>query len=161
MNEFLLNPEDQRLIDLLVDGELSAEHRRDLLQRFEQEPAGWRSCALAFLEAQSWRGDLRAFVKEPAPVVAVSAPVATVPAAQRSGYNPAWLVPLYTLAAALLVALGMSVGWKLNPYLPAGAGSAQQFAGSLAGAAQTVSGQSPAGTRPARPWGKPGGRFRQ
>jgi hypothetical protein len=46
---------DDRLLDLLVDGELAEPERRVLLARLEAEPDGWRRCALAFLEAQCWR----------------------------------------------------------------------------------------------------------
>jgi hypothetical protein len=56
-----LNPDKQRLLDLLVDGELSDRARSDVLAWCEHEPDGWRRCALAFLEAQSWSkvlGDL-------------------------------------------------------------------------------------------------------
>jgi hypothetical protein len=52
----------QYLLDLLVDGELNEANRRDLLAWCERESDGWRRCALAFLEAQSWSkvlGDLR------------------------------------------------------------------------------------------------------
>ncbi|HEV3121398.1 MAG TPA: hypothetical protein VGY53_05825 [Isosphaeraceae bacterium] len=45
----------ERLLDLLVDGELDERDRRLLLARLETEPGGWRRCALAFLEAQCWR----------------------------------------------------------------------------------------------------------
>ena len=48
---------DSILFDRLVDGELSMAERRDLLQSLDQRPEGWRRCALAFLEAQSWRGE--------------------------------------------------------------------------------------------------------
>src|SRR4051794_41175929 len=47
--------DNQHLIDRLVDGELDPAGRRALLVHFETEPGGWRRCALAFLEAQSWR----------------------------------------------------------------------------------------------------------
>lgn len=59
MNDF--NTDKQALLDLLVDGELDATQRRELLAWCEREPDGWRRCALAFLEAQSWSkvlGDL-------------------------------------------------------------------------------------------------------
>jgi hypothetical protein len=46
---------DDQQFDLLVDGELDESRRRELLCRLDEEPAGWRRCALAFLEAQSWR----------------------------------------------------------------------------------------------------------
>ncbi len=47
--------EEERLLDRLVDGELPERERRELLLRLEKVPDGWRRCALAFLEAQTWR----------------------------------------------------------------------------------------------------------
>jgi len=47
--------EEERLLDRLVDGELPERERRELLVRLEKVPDGWRRCALAFLEAQTWR----------------------------------------------------------------------------------------------------------
>ena len=49
---------DYRLIDRLVDGELVGPQREALLRAFDVEPGAWRRCALAFLEAQAWRGAL-------------------------------------------------------------------------------------------------------
>jgi hypothetical protein len=46
------------LLDRLVDGELSVSERRQLLESFDKRPEGWRRCALAFLEAQSWREEM-------------------------------------------------------------------------------------------------------
>jgi hypothetical protein len=46
---------DDRSFDRLVDGELSEAERRELLAQLDREPGGWRRCALAFLESQSWR----------------------------------------------------------------------------------------------------------
>lgn len=56
-----MNADKQFLLDLLVDGELTDGQRRELLEWCEREPDGWRRCALAFLEGQSWSqvfGDL-------------------------------------------------------------------------------------------------------
>jgi hypothetical protein len=50
--------QDDILFDRLVDGDLSAAERRRLLESLDARPDGWRRCALAFLEAQSWREDL-------------------------------------------------------------------------------------------------------
>jgi hypothetical protein len=49
-----MNTNDTRF-DRLVDDELSEEERRELLGRLDDEPGGWRRCALAFLDAQCWR----------------------------------------------------------------------------------------------------------
>src|SRR5262245_31691950 len=50
---------DEALIDLLVDGELGEEERRELLRRLDEVPGGWRRCAFSFLEAQVWRESAR------------------------------------------------------------------------------------------------------
>ena len=50
--------DDGQILDLLVDGELDPERRRGILRRLEEEPEGWRWCALTFLEAQVFREEL-------------------------------------------------------------------------------------------------------
>ena len=57
--------DDARVLDRLVDGELSQAERRALLAALDDEPGGWRRCALAFLEAQSWRWQLAKLSTEP------------------------------------------------------------------------------------------------
>ncbi|MEX0714030.1 MAG: hypothetical protein WD278_16955, partial [Pirellulales bacterium] len=52
--------DQQRLLDLLVDGELDEPRRREVLSWCQRDPEGWRRCALAFLEGQSWRQELGA-----------------------------------------------------------------------------------------------------
>src|SRR5689334_5820758 len=63
-NQQELTPEDERLLDLLVDGELDDPRRRQLLLTFEEKPSGWRRCALAFLEAQSWGSSFKSMLQE-------------------------------------------------------------------------------------------------
>jgi anti-sigma factor RsiW len=101
---------DERLIDRLVDGELPDAERRELLRRLEAEPGGWRRCALAFLEAQSWR---EAF----APLVAPTPPAAIQPAAvaqprrrQPRPWRP--VARLVGLAAGLAAAFVL--GWAVR-----------------------------------------------
>ena len=50
---------DDLRFDLLVDGELSDIERRQLLAGLDDEPGGWRRCALAFLEDQAWRQSMQ------------------------------------------------------------------------------------------------------
>ncbi len=52
---------DRRLLDRLVDGELSREEYQQALRTLSDQPGGWRQCALAFLESQAWRQSLEAF----------------------------------------------------------------------------------------------------
>ncbi|MDO5554611.1 MAG: hypothetical protein Q4G68_12710 [Planctomycetia bacterium] len=66
-------PEDRLAIDLLVDGELDEEARRELLLRLDSINGGWRVCAIAFLESQCFRDCCRA-----------QAPVVCGPAVQVS-----------------------------------------------------------------------------
>jgi hypothetical protein len=63
MADYYLN--DEVMLDRLVDGELSAEHRRAFLAAMEHSEGGWRRCALAFLEAQSWRSEFKQLVDLP------------------------------------------------------------------------------------------------
>jgi len=49
---------DDLQFDRLVDGELTSIERRRLLESLDKRPDGWRRCALAFLESQSWRDEL-------------------------------------------------------------------------------------------------------
>jgi hypothetical protein len=46
---------DDLSFDRLVDGELDEQERRELLTRLDEEPGGWRRCALRFLESQCWK----------------------------------------------------------------------------------------------------------
>jgi len=58
MNAQPIPNNDDRLFDRLVDGELSPEEYRGLIATLDDEPGGWRRCALAFLEAQALTGEL-------------------------------------------------------------------------------------------------------
>ena len=89
---------DDHRFDLLVDGELSESQRRELLSQLDDEPGGWRRCALAFLEGQSWTQDLGALLGERARQQSV----------KRPGGWPRLSGPAGTLlamAASFLVAL--------------------------------------------------------
>src|SRR5688500_12364420 len=52
-------------LDLLADGELGDDRRRELLSRLDEQPDGWRRCAMAFLEAQDWRREMPRAAREP------------------------------------------------------------------------------------------------
>jgi anti-sigma factor RsiW len=53
-----LDIRDPRVLDRLVDGELTDEEEREVLLQLEQDPRGWRRCALAFLEARCWQREM-------------------------------------------------------------------------------------------------------
>ncbi len=46
-------------LDRLADGELPLDEQRQLLTMLENQPDGWRRCALAFVESQALRGEMR------------------------------------------------------------------------------------------------------
>jgi anti-sigma factor RsiW len=97
------DPEEGRLLDRLVDGELPDGERRELLLRLENEPDGWRRCALAFLEAQTWREAFRAPVATaPTPPV-----VPDGPSRKPRSWRP--VAVLTGLAASLAAAFAL--GW--------------------------------------------------
>jgi len=58
--------EAQRWVDLLVDGELDDARQRQALLALESLPDGWRKCALAFVEAQTLKREMRGMIAEPA-----------------------------------------------------------------------------------------------
>jgi hypothetical protein len=108
-------PLDDRLIDRLVDGALADEERRKLLARFEVEPHAWRRCALAFLEAQSWRDALRPLAAPVHPVRPQRvSPRRPVPVQGRIHLH---LPALAALAASLVVAFAL--GWSARGARPA------------------------------------------
>jgi hypothetical protein len=138
---------DDARFDRLVDGELNEAERRELLAGLDNEPGGWRHCALAFLEAQCWKQEFGTIVKR-------ETRTATAPGAIRR--RAPWLGRLGTplaVAASLLAALWLGATWQQarvgRPALPSGAstiGEVVQNAGSRAPVA-------PSPTKPAvGPW---------
>jgi hypothetical protein len=99
---------DDSFLDRLVDGELDASERRSLLTALDETPDGWRRCAVAFLEAQAWRSDLRGtLARSPAS----ERPAGGAATGRRSLWNR-WRSAT-AIAAALLVAF--AAGWLVRP----------------------------------------------
>ncbi|EAQ79066.1 hypothetical protein [Blastopirellula marina] len=95
----------QRQIDLLVDGELSAEQERHLLTRLDQEEA-WRDCALTFVENQVWRRAVPQTVDSPPaaiPRAATTTPTAAPILHGARGWDGR-LGQLAALAASVMIA---------------------------------------------------------
>jgi hypothetical protein len=114
--------DDERILDRLVDGELTEEDRKALLSALDEEPGSWRRCALAFLEAQSWRGDFqglrneRVLAIEPALKSSdTSAPEGSVslPPAKSSHFFEICLA----VAACVVLAFGIGV-WVRSAWYP-------------------------------------------
>jgi hypothetical protein len=97
--------DEARVLDRLVDGELGQSQRRELLAALDDEPGSWRRCALAFLEAQSWRWQLAKVASEP--IVAQSAAAGSRRALlRRASWTKFWGACL-ALAGSLLLAFGL------------------------------------------------------
>jgi len=54
---------DEQSIDDLVAGQLTRERYREVIRALDAEPSKWRDCALAFLEDQALRAELRELAK--------------------------------------------------------------------------------------------------
>lgn len=54
----------QQWLERLVDGELTDQAQRQLLLAMDAQPDAWRRCALAFVEAQALRRDLRGAMRD-------------------------------------------------------------------------------------------------
>ena len=100
-------PNDDILFDRLVDGELSEAERRALLESLDTRPQGWRHCALAFLEAQSWRGDLRQLLEKPQAFMTETKSSAPTAPPRRT-------TTMWSAAQWLAVAAGLLVAFKFG-----------------------------------------------
>jgi hypothetical protein len=130
----------ERVLDRLVDGELPPRERQQLLAALDDEPGGWRRCALAFLEAQAWRWQMTRLATEPLlPRVQVATATAT-PNPRRSW---GWL-----LAAAASLAGAFLLGTRYSATTVAG-----DPAPAKAPPEQTLADTAPqAAGADARPW---------
>ncbi len=85
---------DNARFDRLVDGELSSAEYQALLAALDEEPGGWRRCALSFLEAQALERELGSLRREriepvaaPLPAPVHRQPFALRPFSHRLGRN--------------------------------------------------------------------------
>lgn len=103
--------DDDELWDRLVDDELSEVQRARLISQCEAEPGAWRRCALALLEAQTWRRQMKQFIGPADSKLTPSATPRTDPASARPRRRFAqWFgSQRWALAASMLVAC--SLGW--------------------------------------------------
>jgi hypothetical protein len=139
-SEFAMVSDDDNRFDRLVDGELSAEEYKVLLESLDDEPGGWRRCAMAFLEAQALRRELVSVSlpsgsrlnddsfnpEQKATACPPKTPDPLLPAVTSHARVAGWH-QLLLLAASMLVA--MSVGivlsdwWRTpEPHRPSGPG---------------------------------------
>ncbi|MBU4272226.1 MAG: hypothetical protein KKE86_16105 [Planctomycetes bacterium] len=121
-------PADDTRFDRLVDGQLSEQQRHDLLAGLDDEPSGWRRCALAFLESQCWKQALGAIARESLPPAE--------PAAATRPPRSVWPGRLGTVSAmAASFMLAMWLGWWVQQRhvgqhgIPTGIGEIGEIAG--------------------------------
>ena len=113
----MLSKRDEILIQRSVDGELSTDERRELLQRMEEVPAGWKELACAFMEDQLFGSavlaDTGTSVQAEAATRSGSSPSPSLSrASSRRWYNH----PLTTVALTVCVAFlaGMLVSGEMH-----------------------------------------------
>ena len=104
--------DDDVKFDRLVDGELSADEYRALVASLDEEPGGWRRCALAFLEAQALAGEISGVRRgmslcEDDAQSPLNAPA--VAAAPIRNSRPFRLTTILAMAASFLVAFGLGL----------------------------------------------------
>jgi hypothetical protein len=145
---------DKEVLDLLVDGELDESRRRALLTALDAEPAGWRRCALAFLEAQCWKQECRSLAQPAPPVGGVSdgdrivGDRTTVKPAKRKRWLDRHVGTLLAVAASFFLALGISSMLRQSPR----DGAPMQLPSSqYADVARSALSPRPAPRRPDRP----------
>jgi len=99
-----------RRLDRLADGELDGVERRELLLRLDVEPDGWRRCALALLETQVLRCELRDLTDGE---VAAAQPRSITHISTSGQARP---VPraIRTLATTVLILVAFGLGWLLR-----------------------------------------------
>lgn len=101
------NQNDAAQLDRLVDGELSAVERQQLLASLDDRPEGWRRCALAFLEAQVWGQEFRAVLAEPVGEGSDVSMVAGIAKGQACSRPLRWKGRWLAIAAGLLLAFSL------------------------------------------------------
>ncbi len=108
MNEFdsFQSPEEESLLlDRLVDGELDGDEYRQAITMLDNQPGGWRKCALAFLEAQALEVELGAVRRENTISVPQHQPT------PRRRQVP-WLATLLAVAASFALAFALGTMWQ-------------------------------------------------
>jgi hypothetical protein len=122
---------DDRILDLLVDGELDEARFVEAIRRLDREPDGWKRCALAFLEAQSISA---AFRPERG----------TGSRSRQSSARPLRGTP--GRIAVLAAAAGIAIAFWVGRLFPAGRGPELPASGpDLQGAAVPIVAQRPSG----------------
>jgi hypothetical protein len=113
---------NQETLDRLVDGELNDTRRRDVIEALGRDRDGWKRCALAFLESQSFGQEMRRAYRDDPPcrddhradsMVADASP--TVERPRRAGRRFRQSNFCWWLTAAACVVFAFAWGTRLQP----------------------------------------------
>jgi hypothetical protein len=109
----------QAQIDRLVADELPEEERQNLLAWLDEDLNRWRSCALAFLEAQTWEAATAAWPEEQAEALERVVPMKLATLQHASKTATSRSVPVLGLALAGALALVFATGVVSGRFWPA------------------------------------------
>jgi hypothetical protein len=107
----------EELIDQMVDGGMMPGELRQCIERLDAAPEGWRRCALAFLEAQSWADAFRAMdgtIADDAPGIPTGSPSRSFTTLSPAPITPVAAPRRRLIAAALAAGIALiafSIGW--------------------------------------------------
>ncbi|MEW4564968.1 hypothetical protein AB1K70_20755 [Bremerella sp. JC770] len=103
---------EDRLLDRLVDGELSPQEYREVLSQLDQMPNGWRRCAHAFLESQALGQSLPLVMQttESRPQTELASAAEKSSTASNASFRR--METLAAMAASVAVAFGL--GWYIS-----------------------------------------------
>jgi len=115
MSTSLKTPDEDARFDRLVDGALSPAEYKTFVAALDDEPGGWRRCAMAFLEAQAWGKEFAAIrrAEQDVPFVPPSAEVTG--AHQRRNWFAAGSVLCAAASLVLAFGLGIFAHGRLTP----------------------------------------------
>ena len=107
---------DDSRFDRLVDGAMTTAEYKSFLASLEDEPGGWRRCAMAFLEAQAWGKECSAIRR----VDEESAPRAKELVELRREKTPSFpsFASLFAAAVSVLLAFGLGMTMQNQFFAP-------------------------------------------
>lgn len=120
-----LKMDDDFRFDRLVDGELSPEEYKSLLSALDEEPGGWRRCALAFLESQAWSSEF-ATIRRVQTLIPVAGDSQPAPENSRVTSPTSWSLLLMVSAASFVLAFSLGLAShshffsRVNPAVASG-----------------------------------------
>jgi hypothetical protein len=106
MSTSLKTPDDDARFDRLVDGALTPAEYKNFVAALDDDPGGWRRCAMAFLEAQAWGKEFAAIrrAEQDVPFVPLAAEV------KRAHPRRIWFSAGSVLCAAASLVLAFGLG---------------------------------------------------